>query len=263
MLPRILTLITLAPLALVAQAGLTFTYQISGAAGVGTLAPGDTIVYPAIAAGSASQATIYCFNQSSSSYSVSASATNPLFATSSATVQLAPGSSTAVAVTFNPKAAGTATAGLNLILTPAAGTSRVVQFTLSAQALDGVLASVAFASDGNQSLVPDGGTIAFPATAPGSQSNATFTISNRSTASVSIGSLLLSGTAFHLSGLPLMPVALPAGGQISAGITFSPDQPGSLSGNLTYSVSGVTHSILLSGPAAASSSNSQWLARGY
>ena len=246
-------LLTLAPLALFAQAGVTFTYQISGAAGPGPLLPSGTIVYPVVAAGSASMATIYCSNQSPSSYALSASVSNPLFAVSPASAQLAAGASNAVAVTFTPKAAGSAAATVSLIFTAPSGASQVVRFALSAQAVDGVLASVALAADGNQALVPDGGTIAFPATLPGSQSSATFTISNRTAATVSMDALLLSGTAFRFSGLPLMPVSLAAGSQMSVGIGFSPDQPGNFGGTLTYSVSGVSHRILLSGLAAAAS----------
>ena len=248
-----IALLTLAPLALFAQEGVTFTYQISGAAGAGPLVSGGTIVYPVVAAGSASLATLYCSNQSPSSYTMSAAVNNPLFAVSPASAQLAPGDSNPVGVTFTPKAAGSAAATMSLILTTASGGSQVVRFTLSAQAVDGVLASVALASDGNQVLVPDGGTIAFPSTAPISPSSATFTISNRTAASVSIDALLLSGTAFRFSGLPLMPVALASGSQMSVGIAFSPGQPGSFSGTLTYSVSGVSHRILLSGLAATAS----------
>src|ERR1039457_5817942 len=84
-------------------------------------------------------------------------------------------------------------------------------------------------------------------------SDLTFTISNRTAATVSMDALLLSGTAFRFSGLPLMPVSLAAGSQMSVGIGFSPDQPGNFGGTLTYSVSGVSHRILLSGLAAAAS----------
>jgi hypothetical protein len=248
-----IALLTLAPVALFAQTGVTFTYQASGAASVSPLVPGGTIVYPVAAAGSAMLATIYCSNQSQSSYSLSASVSSPLFAVSPASAQLAGGASTAVAVTFSPKAAGPASATMSLILSTAAGASQVVRFTLSAQAVDGVLASVAMASDGNQVLVPDGGTIAFPATAPGSLASATFTITNRTAASISIDALLLSGTAFRFSGLPLLPAALAAGSQMSVGISFSPGQPGNFTGTLTYSVAGVSHGILLSGLGAAAS----------
>src|ERR1035437_1540674 len=248
-----IALLTLAPLALYAQAGVTFTYQISGANGVGPLVSGGTIVYPAVATGSASLATIYCANQSPSSYTLSAAVNDPLFAVSPASAQLAAGTSNAVGVTFTPKAAGPAAATISLVLTTAAGGSQGVRFALSAQAVDGVLASVATASDGNQVLLADGGTIAFPATAPSSLSSATFTISHRTTANISIDALLLSGTAFRFSGLPLMPVALAPGSQMSVGIAFSPGQPGSFSGTLTYSVSGVAHRILLAGLAATAS----------
>jgi hypothetical protein len=248
-----IALLTLAPLALFAQAGVTFTYQVSGATAAAPLASGGTIVYPVVAAGSASLVTIYCSNQSQSSYSLSAAVNNPLFTVSPASAQLAAGASSAIGVTFTPQAAGSAGATMSVILTGASGGSQVARFTLSAQAVDGVVASFAFASDGNQTPLPDGGTIPFPATAPGAQASATFTISNRSSASVSIDSLLLSGTAFHLTGLPLMPVAVASGSQISVGIVFSPSQAGSFSGSLTYAVSGASHSVSLSGVAAASS----------
>lgn len=208
-----IALLTLAPFALAAQSGVTFTYQLSGASGVTALTPGATIAYPTIAAGSAAQAAIYCFNQSASALTLSASVNNALFTASTDTTPIASGSSGVVYVTYNPKVDGTTAATLTLTLTAPSGAAQNVQFSLSAQALDGILASVTFASNGSQVLLPDGAAITFAPIAAGVTATALFTITNRTSSPVSVGSILVSGTAFQLFGLPLMPAALPAEGR--------------------------------------------------
>lgn len=243
--------LALVPVALLAQSGVTFQYQISGQSTAGALVAGGTITYPAVAVGSASMATVYCSNPPAAAYTLQVYSSNPLFAPAPPVTSLASGAQASFGVTFAPKAAGTASATLTLIFTPASGATQVVQFTLTAQALDGILTSVTVAPGSNQTLITDGGTIAFPATAAGAQAAATFTVTNRTENSVSLDALLLSGTAFQLSGVPLLPVSLPAGGQMSVGILFSPDQAGSLSGTLNYSIAGVFHRILLAGPGLA------------
>jgi len=245
--------ITLAPLALLAQTGVTFTYQVSGASGIGSLASGGTVVYPAVAVGSASLATIYCSNQSQSTYTLTASAGSALFVVSPSQVQLAPGASAAIGIRFTPNAAGLASATASFILTDSDGNSQVVRFALSAQALDGVLASAVLTPNGNQTPLADGATFAFPPTPPGSASPAIFTISNHTASPVSIDSVLLSGTSFSLSGLPLMPFKLAGGAQMSVGLAFAPNGAASFSGTLSYSISGVLHSISLTGTGAAAS----------
>ena len=87
------------------------------------------------------------------------------------------------------------------------GTAAEPNFTLS----------YAFA-DGNLHAISPGTLISFPAVDLNSTATATITISNQGTGSGTLNNVVLSGTGFQLSGLPLLPATVPPGQAIRVGV---------------------------------------------
>jgi hypothetical protein len=92
---------------------------------------------------------------------------------------------------------------------------------------------------GNQTFIFPGGTIVFPDTTVNvsnptlSQTNsATFLLQNHSNRSITVNNISSNVGAFTLSGLPLLPVAIPINQSLTFTINFQPGQLGAATGDL-------------------------------
>src|SRR4051812_40813953 len=72
---------------------------------------------------------------------------------------------------------------------------------------------------GAQSVVTAGGTVVVPTEAP--NNTASFSITNLSSASVTISQILLSSTDFVITTTPVLPLSLAAGATTSFGVRYA------------------------------------------
>lgn len=116
----------------------------------------------------------------------------------------------------------------------------------SAQSASYVLSYIV-APAGNQTAVSNGGNIGFPPTTLGNTATASFIIYNAGAGTGTVNNVAVSGAAFTVSGLPLLPANLAAGSEIRFTLTFKPTTRGSATGSLSFDIGGSHVSIVLSG----------------
>jgi len=150
------------------------------------------------------------------------------YAIAPTTFTLPPNGSATVTVTFTPTAAALYDALASFLVS---GAERLVGLTGR-----GTLTLLTFnysISGQTPVAVPPGGTVALPATEVGSSSAVQFQIVNGGSSPSTINSIGSSGAAFSLSGVPTLPVTLPASGNLSFTVGFAPTAPGNSTGSLT------------------------------
>lgn len=94
------------------------------------------------------------------------------------------------------------------------------------------------AVDGNIVNLPAGGVLPFFDTVVNSSGAATMVLVNRGSGPGQILSVSITGEAFSLAGLPLIPATLPPGGTLPFQVRYRPRQPGNDSGSLTLNFEG-------------------------
>jgi hypothetical protein len=116
-------------------------------------------------------------------------------------------------------------------------------FDLAASGLGSNLV-YSYAAGAGSFTVTGGGAAVFSPVAVGQSGTLRFSIRNDGTAPTSVHSIsvVTTGTVFGLTGLPALPVSIPAGGTATFGVTFTPSVAGSISGslridNLTFTLS--------------------------
>src|SRR6059058_970371 len=100
---------------------------------------------------------------------------------------------------------------------------------------------------GNQTAVSNGGTMTFPATNIGNTATASFIIYNAGTTAGGVTNVTLSGAAYSVSGLPLLPSTLAGGSEVRFTITFKPTTRGPATGSLVLQLAGQQVTITLNG----------------
>jgi hypothetical protein len=85
-----------------------------------------------------------------------------------------------------------------------------------------IVLSYILLSDQNVVTVQPGGSVVFPATPINTTTQATFNITNRGSGSTQISAITLTGSAFRILGLPLLPVTLGSGQSLQIGIRYMP-----------------------------------------
>ena len=137
----------------------------------------------------------------------------------------------------------------NLVATSGVGAGQVtgaglIAFTLIGNAPNIIIGQTN--ANNNFVVVPTGGMVLFPDTALNSGSSVGIAISNAGSGPATITSITTSGSGFQLQGLPLLPIVLPAGSQLSVGILFVPTTVGPQSGMLQIGLSSGAYSASLS-----------------
>jgi hypothetical protein len=167
-------------------------------------------------------------------------------------ITLTPGQSFFFTLRFSPVKADADAAQLVVPFaeTPA---STISPITLS---LRGVTAAivVSYASPADNNVIPlkDGDTIPFPETLAGNSSPATLNFTNVGTSPGQVTKISVSGAAFRLQNLPLLPATLTAGQNLAVQVVFRPTAAGSNTGTVSVETSGgTTATYTLTGSATA------------
>lgn len=109
-------------------------------------------------------------------------------------------------------------------------------------------------TNNNFTALSPGDQIPFPPTSVSASTTAVVVVGNRGNASGSLNSVIVSGSAFQLTGLPPLPATLDSGKQLNLGVIFAPTQAGTYTGTLSLGFSdGTTYLVQLSGTTAAPS----------
>src|SRR4051812_22636026 len=106
---------------------------------------------------------------------------------------------------------------------------------------------------GNQTAIGNGGTLTFPAINLNSSATASFIAYNSGAATAVVNSVSVTGAAFKVSGLPLLPANVAAGSEVRFTITFTPTTRGVSTGVLTLDIGGSRVNINLAGQAGGAS----------
>lgn len=105
---------------------------------------------------------------------------------------------------------------------------------------------------GNQTVVRNNDTLTFPTTAVGDTSTATIIVTNRGNGPGTVNSIAISGDAFKISGLPLLPATVAANNNdIRFTVTFVPTTRGAATGVLRVALGGATLTLNLQGQGVA------------
>ena len=255
---RLVPLALLLGLAGVAHAqNFSFEYRTSANSNVVPVLSGGDITAPATPISSSSTVTFLIISDNNANWTISqASVTGSSFALAQSPIGtvVTAGATVPVQITFAPTTAGVVSGALNITL--ASGTtSQVASFVLQGTGEQpNFLTSYILQPTGNQVAIANGGTLTFPSTNVGSTATATFIISNTGTGPGAINSVTVSGGAFSVSGLTLLPTTVQPTSNIQFTITFQPTARGGASGSLSIAYAGVSPvNIQLSGQATGAS----------
>ncbi len=133
--------------------------------------------------------------------------------------------------------------------------SKSLSYQVLSLSLSGTVATLtvsSVSSDGNYVSVPAGGSLHFPDTLLSGRSDVTVAVDNRGSGPASITSLGVSGDAYQLLGLPLLPVTLPAGGELRVTLRFLAKAAGVQAGSFNIMSDGGIYSAALQGNAVNS-----------
>jgi len=133
-------------------------------------------------------------------------------------------------------------ARFSLLLAAAVGCVTIA----SAQAPNFVISYI-IQPNGNQTAVSNGGTLTFPATTLGNTASASFIIYNSGAGAGVVNNVTISGGAYTVSGLPLLPASLAPGSEVRFTITFKPTARGTAPGTLAVDLGSSKLSINLAG----------------
>ena len=154
-------------------------------------------------------------------------------------LSLTPGRSATVTITFSPTTATGNTAQLSLLYveTTSTGTTNGGTISVSLQGASPVF-SLSYVLSTNQNVVPvsQGGQVVFPATPLGTTVQAALSITNTGTGPGTVTGISLTGSAFRLQGVPLLPATIAIGQSIVVTIFYTPAAVATDSGQITISL---------------------------
>lgn len=159
-----------------------------------------------------------------------------------------------ILLNFTPTVGDFSNGTLQFTLTSPSGLSFDYTFALFGRIVSAkVVTSYTLSSTNNQTVIQPGDTIAFPNTAVNTTAQASFTIANTGTGPTTVDSVSLTGDAYKLGNLSLIPATVAGGNNFSFTITFAPVAAKRYVGQLTVSVGGkaATYSLDGQGTAAA------------
>lgn len=167
-------------------------------------------------------------------------------------LSLSPAQSTSLTFKFTPQRTALSQSVFTwLFKEGSAANYEVLSLSLSGTAPAITVSSIL--SNGNYVVVPEGGTLVFPDTLIKASSDITVAITNRGSGTGILNSLVVTGDAFQLLGLPLLPVTLSAGAELRVTVRFLPKSAGNQSGSLQISSDGGSFSAALQGAALTAS----------
>ena len=218
------------------------SYAFQANQNVVPLQPGGVIPFPSTLVGSTAQAALNLTDTGSGAGAVTsvtvAGAAFTLQGVPLLPANVAPNATLTVQVLYAPSGATSDTGQITIMFS----TGSPVTIVLSG---NGTLALFAFQllNTSPPTAVSPGGTIALPDTPVGQTTSLSFRVLNSGNANGTVSSISVAGQGFTLSSPPVLPQTLAAGASLTFTITFSPTQPGALSGTLivnsaTFTLSG-------------------------
>ena len=234
---------------------LTFSYRTSASPAVIDLAANGQISLPTVTVGSTSSATLVITNRGTTTYTLATSSTNnsAFKASSIGTIAMPPGGSGALSVTFAPPVRGIFSDTLSLVFNTSGGQTVVFTFFLTGTGQSADLLTSYLLPSGNQTAVSSGGSILFPGTVVQQATVATFIVANRGNADGTLRSVAVSGDAFTVTGLPLLPAAVEAAREIRFSVQFKPEAIGVARGSLRVDLSDGLRTFSLEGSGTGAS----------
>ncbi len=219
------------------------------------VAPLYAVTFPDTQVGKTSAVTIFIQTPSSSNHTYTVN--NPIvrgaaFSVGAISGTVMPQSNGfgSIVVNFSPTSAATdfASGTLQFSLKADNGLSFDYTFTLSGRVTSSrIVVSYALSSTNNQIVIQSGGTVSLPNTPVNTTTSATFTVSDTGTAPATVDSVSLTGAAYTLSGLSLLPTNLIAGGVFQFTVNFTPTAAQQYPGAVTLSVNGTVSTFTLTG----------------
>jgi len=206
------------------QSNFTFSYVLAVNQNTVPVQPGGIIAFPATPLNSVSQAALNITNtggpaevqnvsiSSGSAFSLQGLPAFPFLVNTQQTLQ--------VLIRYQPSGASTDTGQIQVSLgQQGAQITFGLQGTLSAAKLVYQLTE-----NGQTATVTPGSAITLPDTNVGQSSSANLTVENTGNSSTTIGSIILNGQNFALSGTPVLPDTLGPNASFTFKITFTPTQ---------------------------------------
>lgn len=235
----------------------TFTYKAAGTTAAVPVTNNGLIDLPAAVIGNTSSVNLIAQNTSQSVYSLISATTNtPAFTVSPAGggTQITPDMPTLVfALTFTPAVPGQVN-GL-VTLTFSSGV-RNVTYTFFLSAL-GTAPNLIFSyiqnPSGNQIPVRDKDTVVFPQTVVNATSSVTFVILNTGNGPGTVSAIGVSGAAFTLSGLPLLPAQVDPNKDFRFTVVFSPATRDTVAGSVQIAYGKSSLTLALNGQGTGAS----------
>ncbi len=255
---RLFTLTLLLGLASAVQAqSFSFEYRTSVSSSLVPVLPSSDVTAPPTSVGASSTVTMLVINGTNFSWTVSqAAVTGAGFALAQnpvGTVDVS-GGTILVPITFAPTTAGNLNGALSLSLTSGSQTQVFNFFLAGVGQQPTFLTSYILQPAGNQVAIATGGTLTFPSTNVGATASASFIISNTGTGPGIINAVSVTGSAFSVSGLTLLPATVQPANTLQFNITFQPTARGAATGALSITFAGAAAvNIQLSGQATGAS----------
>jgi hypothetical protein len=234
-----------------AQANFSFTYRASATSGLTGVNPNGQIEAAATAVGASTTVTLLIANNTNTSGSIGDVTVNggAYKLVSGNNSQIGGGATAQIVVTFAPTSAGPA-AGTLIFPLISGQQVQIFSFSLTGNALQpNLITSYIVQPAGNQVAVGNGGTLTFTPTNLSSTTTATLIVLNAGTGPGVVNSAAVTGDAFKITGLPLLPGTVQPNSDLRFNIAFTPTQRGTSTGALSLDLGGTKISIALSGPA--------------
>lgn len=239
-----------------------FAYRIEGDSRTLTLAPNGAIEFPATAAGSTARVTLISNNAAAlamgDTWTIkSMTVTNSRFSAEfGAEATLRPGETNFTNLRFSPAARGPVEGTLTIqFVNVAQGTAGVTMvrtfFLTGTGTTPDFVSSYLVNPGGNQTPVKDADTILFPRADMNQTSAVTFVVLNRGNGPGTVRRATVTGDAFQLSGLPLLPAQLLPERDLRFNIVFSPKTQQRFTGSLRVEYDTGVVTILLEGQGTA------------
>lgn len=153
---------------------------------------------------------------------------------------LTPDSNLSMSVQFTPTSAAATNAQINLPYTETLSTGTMNEGTITIS-LQGTASSfvLSYAFATNQNIVPlqPGGTIPFAPTLSGTTAQATLNLTNAGSGPGSVTGISITGSAFQLEGIPLLPATIQSSATLTVLVLYTPSGIGSADTgqiNITY-----------------------------
>ncbi|MEZ5353293.1 MAG: choice-of-anchor D domain-containing protein [Bryobacteraceae bacterium] len=265
-----LTLRTAAAMALLAASAgtafgqtpqFTYKYRTATDTSIFTVPANGTLAFPPVLLGESTDLTFIAENNGPTPWTMTRLAVNNgAFRLESARDQLVnPNSSVPVTIRFSPPTIGRVSGRLTFELTAAQATVQV-NFFLEASGVAPVFTtSYVVQPSGNQTLIEAGSTLPFPGTVVNATAQASFIVQNRGTGEGSIRNVTVSGEAYSVSGLPLLPAKIPADQVLRFNVNFNPKSRGQQDGRLTIDFKeGDQRVYILSGEGVGATFSYEW-----